>query len=169
MTMRSWRVALAILCWLPIAWSASARADAPEVNATRLSFSVTVKDSIGATRSAFLSSLEERNFTLVNELNVQLGLKNRGIEVRPTLLIEFINLSKAYHVAESNRGFELFAPLRAALFEEKDGGTTIMVMRPLFIKDTLSPDGLSSDGIGVLDEFDADMSAILKNVAAGGF
>jgi hypothetical protein len=59
--------------------------------------------------------------------------------------------------------------LRAALFEEKDGGTTIMVMRPLFIKETLSPDGLSSDGIGVLDEFDADMSAILKNVAAGGF
>ena len=160
---------VAIVGWMMACGTGVVVAEGPQVELTPLQYKVTLTDKLASARASLLSALENRNYTIVNELDVQQGLKNRGIETEPILLVEFINLSKAYRIASSNRGFELFAPLRAALFQEKTGGTTILVMRPSFIKVSLESAGLSQEAGAVLDEFERDMHAILKDVAAGGF
>lgn len=165
----AWRWALAAAGGLLACGPGAAWAGGAQVESTRLHYKATVTDKFAAARASLLSALENKNFTVVNELNVQQGLKNRGIESEPVLLVEFINLSKAYRIASSNRAFELFAPLRAALFEEKAGGTTILIMRPSFIKAHLESEGLSPDAVAALDEFEGELQAILKDVAAGGF
>jgi len=155
--------------WLLFLCSICSGVQASEIDITPLMYRAVVADSMSATRASLLSALGDKNYTVVNELNVQLGLKNRGIEAEPILLIEFINLSKAYNITKSNRGFELFAPLRAALFEDAGQRTTIMIMRPSFIKKTLAEDGLSPEGAAALDDFEQDMHNMLDNLAAGGF
>ena len=77
--------------------------------------------------------------------------------------------NQAYEITRSNPAFEVFAPLRAALFEEDGKRTTILMTRPNFIKSSLSGEGISTEAAAVLDQFESDMHEVLENVAFGGF
>lgn len=153
---------LAALCQASSAWSAEA------VHADRLMYQVTVDDGIEATKQNLISALEGKNYTIINVLNVQEGLKGRGIETHPIQLVEFCNLSKAYQVTRTANEFEIFAPCRMALFEE-GGKTTIKVLRPRHIRDSLPQDKLSPAGTAALDIFEQDIREVLETVASGGF
>ncbi|BAZ92935.1 uncharacterized protein FOKN1_0531 [Thiohalobacter thiocyanaticus] len=125
-------------------------------------------DDITSVKDSFVSALEGRNYTIVNILDVQRALENRGIEAEPIVLVEFINLSKAYLVTTSDKRFELFAPLRAAIFGEQDG-VRLLILRPKFIGDTLGQEHLSDPARAVLKEFDRDLRDVAETVRNGGF
>lgn len=143
-------------------------ADGEKVEATPLMFKTVVPGSIESARDVLVSALQGRNYMIVNVLDVQEALKNQYISASPTLLIEFINLAKAYGVTESNRRFELFAPLRAALFQQQDS-VVILMLRPRFIRSTLQASGLSAKAETVLNEFDDSLRDTMETVASGGF
>lgn len=148
---------------------ATSPAIATEVTKTLVLYQVNVDEKIEAVRDMLVSSLEGKNYTIINQLDVQAGLAGREINSGPILLVEFINLTKAYRVTHSNQGFEMFAPLRFSLFEE-DGKTKVMVLRPSYIGMVLGAEGgLSPEGKSTLEEFDVDIHAILENVTKGGF
>lgn len=138
------------------------------VQVSRLAYKVLVDDDIATVRANLISVLEGRNYSIVNVLNVQEALKNRDIQADPILLIEFINLTKAYQVTSSDDRFELFAPLRAALFEERHE-VKVLILRPKFIGDVLGREQLSGEAQAVLDEFDHDMREVAESVQSGGF
>lgn len=139
-----------------------------KVKTTGYAFSVVVPGSMEFAQQALISALEGKNYMIVNTLNVQQGLRNKGITVQPLLLVEFINLSKAYTVTQSNEGFELFAPLRAALFQ-RDNEVHVLMLRPRFIESTLEPSGLSAAAKTTLHEFDDSMKEVMEILANGGF
>lgn len=140
----------------------------PKVEATDLTFSTSVAGTIASARDALTSALEGENYMIVNTLNVQEALRNRDIAAEPIQLVEFINLTKAYAVTRSNARFELFAPLRAALFE-RDGNVEILILRPRFIESTLGATGLSPEARRALEAFDDSLKHVLETVATGGF
>lgn len=146
----------------------AASASDGEVKVTPLVYQTRVAGDVESVKEDLTTALEGRNFAIVNVLNVQQGLKNRGIAADPILLVEFINLGKAYQVTQSNRQFEVFAPLKAVLFGEP-GYVTVLFLRPSYIKTALSADGLSAQAAGVLDEFDRDIGQIARLIAHGGF
>ncbi|MDN5938178.1 MAG: DUF302 domain-containing protein [Salinisphaera sp.] len=146
----------------------AAVADTGKVTATPLAFKTVVPGGIESARMGLVSALQGQNYMIINVLDVQKGLENQYISAEPTLLIEFINLAKAYKVTESNKRFELFAPLRAALFQRQDK-VIIFMLRPRFIKTTLLATGLSADAQSVLDGFDSSLREVMKTVASGGF
>ncbi len=139
-----------------------------KVEVTALEFSVTVPGTIASIRDALTSALEGQNYMIVNTLDVQQALKNRDIAADPTQLVEFINLTKAYTITQSNQRFELFAPLRAALFQQGDK-VVVRMLRPRFIESTLARSGLSAPAKTVLGEFDDSLLKVLETVASGGF
>lgn len=144
-------------------------ARAEGVEKTQVLYRASVSEKIEAARDMLVSALEGRNYTIINQLDVQEGLAGRGIKAGPILLVEFINLAKAYRVTHSNHGFEMFAPLRLALFEE-EGKTRVMVLRPSYIGTVLATEGgLSAEAKNTLEEFDKDIHTILESAAAGGF
>lgn len=144
-------------------------ARAAGVEKTQVLYRASIGEKIEATRDMLVSALEGRNYTIINQLDVREGLAGRGIKSGPILLVEFINLAKAFRVTRSNDGFEMFAPLRLALFEE-DGKTKVMVLRPRYIGTILASEGgLSAEAKKTLEEFDKDIRAILESAAAGGF
>lgn len=145
------------------AWSAQ-----PKVEVTDLTFSTSVPGTIVSARDALTSALEGENYMIVNTLNVQEALKNRDIATEPIQLVEFINLTKAYSITRSNSRFELFAPLRAALFQH-DGNVAILILRPRFIEATLAATGLSPEARQALEAFDDSLKHVLETVATGGF
>lgn len=148
---------------------AATPATAAGVEKTQVLYRASVGEKIEAARDMLVSALEGRNYTIINQLDVQEGLAGRGIKTGPIRLVEFINLSKAYRVTSSNQGFEMFAPLRLALFEE-EGKTRVMVLRPSYIGTVLATEGeLSAEAKNTLEEFDKDIYAILESAAAGGF
>lgn len=148
---------------------ATPAAMATGVEKSQVLYQVVVAEKIEAVRDMLISSLEGRNYTVINQLDVQAGLAGREIKAGPILLIEFINLTKAYRVTRSNQGFEMFAPLRFSLFEE-DGKTKVMALRPSYIGTILGNEGgLSAEAKNTLDEFDMDTHAILESAATGGF
>ena len=146
----------------------SARTWAQGVQATPLMYRVAVPGEIESVKDSLVSTLEGKNYTIINTLNVQQGLKTRGIQTGPILLVEFINLTEAFKITKSNEGFEMFAPLRAALFQ-KGNTVTILILRPRFIESSLGGRKLSREARTVLERFDLDMYQVLKNIAAGGF
>lgn len=147
-----------------------AEADYSEQNiqATELMYKVVLNDEILSVKDSLISALEGRNYSIVNILDVQQGLNNRNIQAGPILLVEFINLTKAYQITSSDERFELFAPLRAVLFEEK-GEVRLLVLRPMFVAGTLGADHLSESAKKVLEEFDNDMLGVVESVQSGGF
>lgn len=161
------RTVFAVLSLL-ISYCPLAGADAAKVQTTPMMFKAVISGDIQLVKDSLVSVLEGKNYTVINTLNVQQGLKNRGITASPILLVEFINLTKAYQITESNRGFEMFAPLRFALFQDHSS-VTVLILRPRFIKSALESGGLSTTASGVLEEFDSDVYQILNTVAAGGF
>lgn len=152
----------ALLCGVAVA------ADDDPVKTTPFAFSATVNDDIEVVQESLVSALQGRNYMIVNVLDVQQGLKNKNIQADPILLVEFINLTKAYVVTQSNEGFELFAPLRAALFQRGDD-VLVLMLRPEFVRSTLQSSGLSSKASAMLDELENDAREIMKIVASGGF
>lgn len=140
----------------------------PPVEVTDLTFKTTVPGDIASVRDTLTSALEGENYMIVNTLNVQEALKNRDITSEPIQLVEFINLTSAYAITRSNSRFELFAPLRAALFQ-KEGTVVILILRPRFIEATLGQTGLSPDARKTLDGFDDSLKHVLETVSAGGF
>lgn len=144
-------------------------ADAPAVVETDVKYEVTVADALPAVREMLVSALEARNYAIINVLDVQQGLASRGIDAHPLQLVEFCNLTRAYTITRHVPEFELFAPCRVALFE-KDGKTTVMVHRPAHVLSLLAKDpNLSDEGRGNLERFDADLKALLAELAQGGF
>lgn len=144
-------------------------ADAPAVVETEVKYEVTVADALPAVREMLVSALEARNYAIINVLDVQQGLASRGIDAHPLQLVEFCNLTRAYTITRHVPEFELFAPCRVALFE-KDGKTTVMVHRPAHVLSLLAKDPkLSDEGRGNLERFDADLKALLAELAQGGF
>ena len=144
-------------------------ADAPPVVETEVKYEVTVADPLPTVREMLVSALEARNYAIINVLDVQQGLASRGIDAHPLQLVEFCNLTRAYTITRHVPEFELFAPCRVALFE-KDGKTTVMVHRPAHVLSLLAKNPrLSDEGRGNLERFDADLKALLGELAQGGF
>lgn len=144
-------------------------ADAPAVVETDVKYEVTVADALPAVREMLVSALEARNYAIINVLDVQQGLASRGIDAHPLQLVEFCNLTRAYTITRHVPEFELFAPCRVALLE-KDGKTTVMVHRPAHVLSLLAKNPkLSDEGRGNLERFDADLKALLAELAQGGF
>lgn len=147
----------------------ASQAEAAGVEKTQVLYRANIDEKIEPTREMLVSALEGRNYSIINQLDVQEGLAGRGIKAGPILLVEFINLTKAFRVTRSNDGFEMFAPLRLALFEE-EGKTKVMILRPRYIETVLIKEGgLSLEAKNTLEEFDNDILAILESAAAGGF
>lgn len=152
-----------------VAMLLAASAGAIGVEKTQVSYRASIGEKIEAARDMLVSALEGKNYTIINQLDVQEGLKGRGIKSGPVRIVEFINLTKAYRVTRSNKGFEMYAPLRLALFEE-EGKTRVMVLRPHHIGAVLVADGgLSAEAKNTLEEFDKDIRAVLESAVAGGF
>lgn len=144
-------------------------ADTPAVVETEVKYEVTVADALPTVREMLVSALEARNYAIINVLDVQQGLASRGIDAHPLQLVEFCNLTRAYTITRHVPEFELFAPCRVALFE-KDGKTTVMVHRPAHVLSLLAKNPkLSDEGRGNLERFDADLKALLAELAQGGF
>ena len=166
-THTNWKHALGALLFAlhPAAlWAA-----APAVVETEVKYEVTVADALPAVREMLVSALEARNYAIINVLDVQQGLASRGIDAHPLQLVEFCNLTRAYTITRHVPEFELFAPCRVALFE-KDGKTTVMVHRPAHVLSLLAKEPkLSDEGRGNLERFDADLKALLAELAQGGF
>lgn len=145
------------------------RAAAGELVATKVKYEVTVDDKLPAVRDLLISALESRNYAIINVLNVQDGLKARGIDAPPLQLIEFCNLTLAYTITSHVPDFEMFAPCRLALIE-KDGKTSVRVLRPAFVLSILSANPkLSAEGKSSLEKFDRDLKEIFDELAKGGF
>lgn len=163
------RVMLLVLCSAFIVPTASAVAgDGDGMVTTRIKYQVQLKGSLESVKQTLISSLEAKNYMVINVLNVQEALQTRGIATKPVQLIEFCNLVKAYEVTRATHEFELFAPCRFALFEE-DGKTTVMVLRPSFMETLLPKETLSKQGKAALHEFDQDMRDILTALVRGDF
>ncbi len=144
-------------------------AAAGEVVVTKVKYEVSVDEKLPAVRDLLISALESRNYAIINVLNVQEGLKARGIDAPPLQLIEFCNLTLAYTVTSHVPDFEMFAPCRMALIE-KDGKTSVRVLRPAFVLSLLSADPkLSAEGKASLKKFDQDVKDILNELGKGGF
>lgn len=158
--------ALLALC-LPVI-SAYAATDKIQIDTTLLRYKVTVNDTIDRVKDQVTSSLEARNYAIINLLNVQEGLNARGIKAEPLVLIEFCNLVKAYSITRNVNEFELFAPCRIALFGH-GGKTTIMVLRPSQVAALLPSKNLSPEGRAALATFDKDLHEIFLELASGGF
>lgn len=166
-THSNWKRALGAL--LLALHPAALWAEAPAVVETEVKYEVTVADSLPAVREMLVSALEARNYAIINVLDVQQGLASRGIDAHPLQLVEFCNLTRAYTITRHVPEFELFAPCRAALFE-KDGKTTVMVHRPAHVLSLLAKNpALSGEGRINLERFDADLKALLAELAQGGF
>lgn len=147
----------------------AASAGAAGVEKTQVLYRASIGEKIEAARDMLVSALEGKNYTIINQLDVQEGLQGRGIKSGPIRIVEFINLAKAYRVTHSNKGFEMYAPLRLALFEE-EGKTKVMVLRPRHIGTVLAAEGgLSAEAKNTLEEFDKDIHAVLESAVAGGF
>lgn len=157
-----------LLSFLLGAASVDAGTVVDDVEVSDLAYQVVVDDDIAAVRDSLVSALEGRNYSIVNTLNVQEALNNRDIPADPILLVEFINLTKAYQVTKSDHRFELFAPLRAALFEERHR-VKVLILRPQFIGEVLGKEGLSESARTVLEDFDRDMHEVAESVLSGGF
>jgi len=138
------------------------------VEVSDLAYKVVVDEDIETVRDNLVSALEGRNYSIVNTLNVQEALINRDIPADPILLVEFINLTKAYQITKSDHRFELFAPLRAALFEEQHM-VKVLILRPQFIGEVLGKEQLSEAARSVLEDFDRDMHEVAESVLTGGF
>jgi len=144
-------------------------AAAAEVVVTKVKYEVSVDDKLPAVRDLLISALESRNYAIINVLNVQEGLKARGIDAPSLQLIEFCNLTLAYTVTSQVPDFEMFAPCRIALIE-KDGKTSVRVLRPAFVLSILSANPkLSAEGKAAMEKFDRDVKDILNELAKGGF
>lgn len=149
--------------------SAPLWARAPTVVVTPVKYEVTLDETLPAVQDVLISALEARNYAVINQLDVQEGLASRGIEAHPLRLIEFCNLSKAYSITRHVPDFEMFAPCRLALFE-KDGKTTVMVLRPAHVLSILAKNpALSKEGKASLETFDRDLKAMLTELASGAF
>lgn len=160
------RFLLIIFCFCTI--TAAFAATVPSVTVTPLKYEVTVAAPIGEVRAALTSVLEARNYAIINVLDVQQGLKARGIKASPIVLIEFCNLVKAYGISRLTPEFELFAPCRFALFANGKS-TRVMVLRPAYIAAALPQDKLQPEARATLTQFDSDVKAMLVEVASGGF
>ncbi len=161
-----WGIALLALCALQpaVLWAKD-----PAVLVTPVKYEVTVDDPIASVQGLLISALEARNYAVINQLDVQEGLAARGIDAHPIRLIEFCNLSKAYTITRHVPDFEMFAPCRLALFE-RNGKTTVMVLRPAYVLTILARDpALSKEGKDALETFDRDLKAMLTELASGGF
>ena len=144
-------------------------AAAGAVTVTKVKYEVNINDKLPAVRDLLISALESRNYAIINVLNVQDGLKARGIDAPPLQLIEFCNLTLAYTITSHVPDFEMFAPCRVALIEI-DGKTSVRVLRPAFVKSILSANPkLSAEGKASLEKFDRDLKEILEELAKGGF
>jgi uncharacterized protein (DUF302 family) len=163
-----WRMTAGFMLSALTLWTSPASGEDAKVDATPLTFKVAIPGNIAAVRDALTSALEGQNYMIVNTLNVQEALENRDIAAEPIQLVEFINLTKAYAVTQSNARFELFAPLRAALFQDKDK-VIILILRPRFIEATLGASGLSAQARATLEDFDDSLRQVLETVASGGF
>lgn len=149
--------------------SAPLWAKEPVVVVTPVKYEVTLDDALPAVQDMLISALEARNYAVINQLDVQEGLASRGIEAHPLKLIEFCNLTKAYSITRHVPDFEMFAPCRLALFE-KDGKTTVMVLRPAHVLSILAKNpALSKEGKASLETFDRDLKAMLTELASGAF
>lgn len=149
--------------------SAPLWAKAPAVVVTPVKYEVTLDETLPAVQDLLISALEARNYAVINQLDVQEGLASRGIEAHPLRLVEFCNLSKAYSITRHVPDFEMFAPCRLALFE-KDGKTTVMVLRPAHVLSILAKNpALSKEGRASLETFDRDLKAMLTDLANGAF
>lgn len=163
----SWKRALGALLFA--LHPAALWADAPAVVETEIKYEVTLADPLPTVREMLVSALEARNYAIINVLDVQQGLASRGIDAHPLQLVEFCNLTRAYTITRHVPEFELFAPCRVALLE-KDGKTTVMVHRPAHVLSLLAKNPkLSDEGRGNLERFDADLKALLAELAQGGF
>lgn len=166
-THSNWRRALGALLFA--FHSGALWADAPAIVETEVKYEVTVADTLPTVREMLVSALEARNYAIINVLDVQQGLASRGIDAHPLQLVEFCNLTRAYTITRHVPEFELFAPCRVALFE-KDGKTTVMVHRPAHVLSLLAKNPkLSAEGRTNLERFDADLKALLAELAQGGF
>jgi uncharacterized protein (DUF302 family) len=144
-------------------------AAAAEVMVTPVKYEVNLDDKLPAVRELLVSALESRNYAIINVLNVQEGLKARGIDAPALQLIEFCNLTLAYTITSNVPDFEMFAPCRVALIE-KDGKTSVRVLRPAFVLSILSANPkLSAEGKASLEKFDRDLKEIFDELAKGGF
>lgn len=149
--------------------SAPLWAKAPMVVVTPVKYEVTLDETLPAVQDLLISALEARNYAVINQLDVQEGLASRGIEAHPLRLVEFCNLSKAYSITRHVPDFEMFAPCRLALFE-KDGKTTVMVLRPAHVLAIIARNpALSREGKASLETFDRDLKAMLTDLANGAF
>lgn len=161
--------ALALVALLFSLQSAPLWAKGSALVVTPVKYEVTLDDKLPAVREMLVSALESRNYAVINELNVQEGLASRGIEAHPLWLIEFCNLTKAYTITRDVPDFEMFAPCRLALFE-KEGKTTVMVLRPAHVLSILAKNPkLSKEGKASLEQFDRDLKAMLTELASGAF
>ncbi|OJZ20303.1 MAG: hypothetical protein BGP21_07615 [Thiobacillus sp. 65-29] len=161
-----WSMVLVTLCALQ---PAALWAKPPAVVVTPVKYEVTVDDSIASVLDTLVSALEARNYAIINQLDVQEGLAARGIKAHPLKLIEFCNLTKAYTITRHVPDFEMFAPCRLALFE-RDGKTTVMVLRPAYVLSILARNpALSKEGKDALQTFDRDLKAMLTELASGAF
>lgn len=138
------------------------------IKVTPLAYEAVAEGDIASVRESLVSALEGRNYSIVNVLNVQEALNNRNIVVEPIQLVEFINLTRAYEVTRSDERFELFAPLRAALFEAH-GRVKLLILRPAFIGETLGKAQLSEAARKVLEAFDEELREVAESVQSGGF
>jgi len=154
---------------LVVVWVASAQAGSPKLTITNVKYELILDEKLPAVRDMLIGALEARNYAIINQLNVQEGLKARGINDAPALqLIEFCNLTKAYTITRHVPDFEMFAPCRIALIE-KEGKTVVMVLRPAFVLQVLAVDPrLSAEGKESLEIFDRDLREIFNEVASGG-
>ena len=157
-----------LLAFLLGAASVDADTGAGGVEVSDLAYKVVVDEDIATVRASLVSALEGRNYSIVNTLNVQEALKNRDIPADPILLVEFINLTQAYQVTKADHRFELFAPLRAALFEEQHR-VKVLILRPEFIGEVLGRADLPEAARSVLEDFDRDMLEVAESVLSGGF
>lgn len=166
-----WARALAACALLAVVACGAARpasAAGDPVHSDGRFYEVVVSGRIESVKKSLISALEGRNYAIINVLNVQQGLKNRGIKAPPIILIEFCNLVDAYRVTRRAEAFETFAPCRLALFE-KNGKTTVMTLRPRYMARVLRDKGLDAAGAAALAAFDKDVHDILADIAAGGF
>jgi uncharacterized protein (DUF302 family) len=156
-----------LLFVLALAWG-GAVAGTPKVVITNVKYELALDDKLPAVRDMLIGALEARNYAIINQLNVQEGLKARGIDAPALQLIEFCNLTKAYTITRHVPDFEMFAPCRIALIEE-GGKTVVMVLRPAFVLSLLALNPkLTTEGKESLEQFDRDLRELLNEVASGG-
>lgn len=103
---------------------------------------------------------------LVGTLNVQKGLKARGIPSnRPYMIYEVCNLVLGAHILKSSPEFGAFAPCKIVLFEQ-DGRLKLLTYLPTYALRYFPPDAASAR---VAKKLDVLIIKIMKQAASGGF